>query len=615
MKLDIEQDGRKAEGKEEKRFERNRGRSDRPPLLEGRLLLVQLMLPRLASPYSSQTDFDGHAGRSTIDFQDDAAVRALTAALLERDFRLRIELPSDRLCPTVPSRLEYVLFVLRLALLTSDEPPPASLNGLDIGTGASAIYPLLAVRTAESASFSSTSPFPPLKMLTTDINDHSLHFARRNIATNDLAGAIQLFKVDAEGAIFPEEVVSSVEQIDFTMCNPPFYNSDEEIAASLAKKEHEPFAKCTGADNEMVTPGGEVAFISRMVEESLILGTHKIRWFTSLLGKYSSIGPLVDLLKSKKASSASFSLFLLSLTRAQQILNYHVHALPPHGYTTRWVLSWSLQDKRFPLESVTDLDTPARPSSTSTTSGPSFPLARFLSAATLPAICFTPSLPSSPSRDPLEHVRETLDEILRELVGEPVGSSQRALQRTAKRPGVERDGRGGSMATGLEWHWTGAAAKDGAEENEGEEEEREVWVKAWRNIWSRKVRRATSQTSTSATTAAGDDPAPTRPFLELRISLVVSSPSPASSSHSASADPTASQAQAQAKLTLTWLRGLDADCPALTGFWGYLTRKVGERVKALNDGTKREREREREGEERGKTKRRRTGPEANEQAG
>lgn len=35
--------------------------------------------------------------------------------------------------------------------------------------------------------------------------------------------------------------------------------------------------KCTGADNEMVTTGGEVAFVSRMVEESLSLGVRKIR--------------------------------------------------------------------------------------------------------------------------------------------------------------------------------------------------------------------------------------------------------------------------------------------------------------------------------------------------
>lgn len=95
-------------------------------------------------------------------------------------------------------------------------PLPSSLTlSIHSGTGASAIYPLLAVRTAESASSSSTSTFPPLKMLATDINDHSLDFAKRNVAAKDLTEAIQLFKVDEEGAIFPEEVVNSVERCVF----------------------------------------------------------------------------------------------------------------------------------------------------------------------------------------------------------------------------------------------------------------------------------------------------------------------------------------------------------------------------------------------------------------
>lgn len=93
---------------------------------------------------------------------------------------------------------------------------PGELTALThSGTGASAIYPLLAIRTAKSASSSSTSPFPPLKMLATDINDHSLDFAKRNVVANDLTEAVQLFKVDAEGATFPEEVVNAVEQCVF----------------------------------------------------------------------------------------------------------------------------------------------------------------------------------------------------------------------------------------------------------------------------------------------------------------------------------------------------------------------------------------------------------------
>lgn len=39
---------------------------------------------------------DGH-----IDFQDPQQVQQLTKSILKRDFGLKIELPSDRLCPPV----------------------------------------------------------------------------------------------------------------------------------------------------------------------------------------------------------------------------------------------------------------------------------------------------------------------------------------------------------------------------------------------------------------------------------------------------------------------------------------------------------------------------------
>lgn len=55
------------------------------------------------------------------------------------------------------------------------------------------------------------------------------------------------------------------------MCNPPFYNDREDILRSAGIKVSEPSAVCTGADNEMITPGGEVTFVSRMVQESVVL--------------------------------------------------------------------------------------------------------------------------------------------------------------------------------------------------------------------------------------------------------------------------------------------------------------------------------------------------------
>jgi 23S rRNA (adenine1618-N6)-methyltransferase len=49
----------------------------------------------------------------------------------------------------------------------------------------------------------------------------------------------------------------------------------------------------------MCTPGGEVGFISRLIEESMVL-TKRVRWYSSMLGKLSSLSPLIQKLKDNK---------------------------------------------------------------------------------------------------------------------------------------------------------------------------------------------------------------------------------------------------------------------------------------------------------------------------
>lgn len=52
------------------------------------------------------------------------------------------------------------------------------------------------------------------------------------------------------------------------MCNPPFYTSAEDVERSAEGKILEPNSVCTGSEVEMITPGGEEAFVKRMFEES-----------------------------------------------------------------------------------------------------------------------------------------------------------------------------------------------------------------------------------------------------------------------------------------------------------------------------------------------------------
>lgn len=63
-----------------------------------------------------------------VDFKNPACLRALTWALLKDDFQLDVQLPLDRLIPTVPLRLNYILW-LEDILGTSCN----TLNGIDIG--------------------------------------------------------------------------------------------------------------------------------------------------------------------------------------------------------------------------------------------------------------------------------------------------------------------------------------------------------------------------------------------------------------------------------------------------------------------------------------------------
>jgi 23S rRNA (adenine1618-N6)-methyltransferase len=123
-----------------------------------------------------------------------------------------------------------------------------------------------------------------------------------------------------------------MHSIDFVMMNPPFYTSDDEMLSSAEKKSRPPHSACTGAPVEMVCDGGEVVYVGRMIQESLGL-RGRIQWYTSMLGKVSSLVTLVDRL------------------RLNGIDNFAVTELVQGNKTRRWALGWSFGPMR-PTESV-----------------------------------------------------------------------------------------------------------------------------------------------------------------------------------------------------------------------------------------------------------------------
>lgn len=123
--------------------------------------------------------------------------------------------------------------------------------------------------------------------------------------------------------------------IDFLMTNPPFYESAASMAQSAKQKSRPPNSSCTGAPVEMITPGGEVAFVSRLVLESTApMIKSRIQWFSSMLGKLSSISSIVEKLKEHGCT------------------NYAVTEFIQGQKTRRWCVAWSWMGLRPSLAVV-----------------------------------------------------------------------------------------------------------------------------------------------------------------------------------------------------------------------------------------------------------------------
>ena len=110
------------------------------------MALNKLMHPR--NPYKSKKpDFSALAakydifrqhsiqdakGQVHLDFKKPECLRALTWSLLKEDFDLEVELPLDRLIPTIPLRLNYILWLEDL-LAQCATGQDRQISGIDIG--------------------------------------------------------------------------------------------------------------------------------------------------------------------------------------------------------------------------------------------------------------------------------------------------------------------------------------------------------------------------------------------------------------------------------------------------------------------------------------------------
>lgn len=166
---------------------------------------------------------------------------------------------------------------------------------------------------------------PQWRYFATEMDEKSFSYAVKNVEANDLTSRIKVVRISPLEGILPLDR-HNIKGADFTMCNPPFYDSEAEMLKTFDKNEA-PSAVCTGADCEMITEGGDAGFVINMVNESKVLGT-RIQWYTSMLGKLSSVSMVTQRIKE------------LGCT------NWAVGCLNTGGKTKRWVVGWSWGDMR-----------------------------------------------------------------------------------------------------------------------------------------------------------------------------------------------------------------------------------------------------------------------------
>lgn len=235
------------------------------------------------------------SGRYTIDFADPIAVKLLNRALLHTDYGVTFwDIPDGYLCPPIPGRADYIHGIADLLSQDANSkiPTGSSVRLLDIGVGANLIYPLIG-QAEYQWSF-----------IGADIDRTALNAAQCLIEANRLQKKIQLRLQPNPTQLF-ESVIQPNDFFAATLCNPPFFHSAEQAQLqnqrkwkNLGKKNEQ--RNFGGQSNELWCPGGEAAFIGRMIQESVAFAS-QVGWFTTLVSRENNLDAIYKQLKAVRA--------------------------------------------------------------------------------------------------------------------------------------------------------------------------------------------------------------------------------------------------------------------------------------------------------------------------
>lgn len=240
-------------------------------------------------------------GEKTLDFTDPVSVKELNRGLLQLQYAVTDwNIPDGYLCPPIPGRADLIHAVADLLGESHDGniPKGPGLTGLDIGSGANLVYPLIGQHEYQ------------WQFVGSDIDQPALDNAERILAANArLQGQISL-RLQADPTAIFKGIVGPEEQFDFSLCNPPFHANKGEANAATERKWRNlgkdkivdgPKLNFGGQTNELITQGGEAGFLERMIKESAGI-PGQVFWFTTLVSKSALLADLEKQLKTLGAT-------------------------------------------------------------------------------------------------------------------------------------------------------------------------------------------------------------------------------------------------------------------------------------------------------------------------
>ncbi len=239
-------------------------------------------------------------GVDSIDFSNPVAVKLLNKALLHHHYGIKHwEFPDENLCPPIPGRAEYIHYI---ADILSESNLGKIQNGtkitcLDVGLGASCIYPIIGVTEYG------------WKFIGSDINPKSIASAQNIVNSNSsLKDKIECRLQKNSKYVF-HGIIGKEEKIDVIICNPPFHSSIEDaqkgtqrkIKNLSGKRVKTPELNLAGISKELICDGGESKFIQNIIKESKYFSKNCF-WFSTLVSKQSNLKRIYRLLENTAAS-------------------------------------------------------------------------------------------------------------------------------------------------------------------------------------------------------------------------------------------------------------------------------------------------------------------------